>query len=632
MMDQARQILRKYWGHPTFREPQEQIIQSVLSGEHCLAVLPTGGGKSLCYQLPTLMLPGVTLVISPLIALMEDQVQQLASKGLKAMNLSDARSKQDLITAFDNILYGNYQFIYCSPEKLQSDIVQERLKSLPIDLIAIDEAHCISQWGHDFRPSYTKLNILFDLFPNAVRLALTATATAPVIKDIRKYLQLDDGRLFMRSAYRSSIEIEVTNRAANADALIEILQDSKGSCIIYAGTRKKCHRVHQFLVRNNFASSFYHGGLDRKQRSEALEQWISGSSRIMVATNAFGMGIDKSDVRLVVHLHLPFSLENYQQEIGRAGRDGAPAKAITLLNEQQLLEQQEFVEKNLVDALFCKNIYQRLNNFFEIALGHFEDRAFVFSIQEFSDTYNFSSVQVYNALTHLEQEGVIQLVTNRQGKARARILIDHNIHIVFNGLSSTDRSIIQQLLRNYEGIKDRSVLINEPHIARQLEIKVVELQELLGSLQRLGMIDYIPASATDKIEFLVPREDDYVYHLIRDGIKSRNQMKIEKARSVRSFVTNNEVCRWRALLSYFNEEIKDCGNCDRCKRDPRNEYDHHKMAKKIFSLLEETEPLEIGTLVRKLKAPKEFIIKTLEMMKDQGDIQLTLYNKIERNI
>jgi len=367
-MSTTLEILSKYWGYKSFREPQQAIVETILQKKSAFVMLPTGAGKSLCYQLPALMMDGVCLVISPLIALMEDQVQSLEKKGVKAIALSSKLNRHETIIAFDNLLFGNYKFLYLSPEKLQSAFVQDKLAQLNLSLIAIDEAHCISEWGHDFRPSYMKIPILNDLHPETPKIALTASATPKVKQDILENLQLAGAAIFEKSFARTNLSIQMLHRENIMGTMLQLLKGNDEPAIVYVGTRKDTIHFSNFLNRNGLRSAFYHGGLSHDQKTKALNSWKDEKQSIMVATNAFGMGIDKSNVRLIIHAHVPGSMENYMQEIGRAGRDGIKSTAYLLYNESLIYESENLIEKSIASPEFCKTVYSKLNDFYHI--GH----------------------------------------------------------------------------------------------------------------------------------------------------------------------------------------------------------------------------------------------------------------------
>ena len=455
------EILKTYWGYDQFISPQEEIITSVLNGENTIVLLPTSGGKSICYQVPAMILEGVCIVVSPLIALIHDQVNYLKEKNIKAIALTSQLSQDEIIIAFDNLQFGGFKFLYLSPEKLQSDFIQEKIKQLNVSLIAIDEAHCISEWGHDFRPSYLKLSLLKELKPEATFIALTATATQRVLEDIQINLGLKEAKIIKKSFKRENLFYHVRLTEDIYGKLLQILSKIDASIIIYTNNRKQTKEVCNFLIRNNFKSSFYHGGLSNTEKNEAYTNWMSDKTPIMVATNAFGMGINKLNVRAVIHINIPNSLENYIQEAGRAGRDGKTSYAIILANKTTLYEVSEKFEANTATTKTVKGVYHHLNQYYAISFGEMPAQSFSFSLQEFCATYNLNLLLTYNAIKVLERENIVLLDENYNKKSTLKFLV--NNHQIFDYLSKhpATNDLIKLILRSYGGIFEHYTIINE---------------------------------------------------------------------------------------------------------------------------------------------------------------------------
>lgn len=632
-MNKATELLQKHWGFSTFRAPQEEIIKAVLANQNVFVLLPTGAGKSLCYQLPALLKDGICLVISPLIALMEDQVKSLEEKGIKALALSSKLNRHETIIAFDNLVHGHYKFLYVSPEKLQSEFIQEKIGQLHLNLIAIDEAHCISQWGHDFRPAYLKIPLLTALHPHTPKIVLTATATATVQKDIIENLQLNDAKIFKGSYYRNNLCIRIHKTENIRQGLVKLVKSIDEPSIIYVGSRKNAKYYAQLLEQNNIKATYYHGGLSHEEKSRSFQQWKSETSKVMVATNAFGMGIDKSNVRLIIHTHVPNSIENYIQEIGRAGRDDKKAWAYLLYNDHSFYESDSLIKKSIVSPLDCKTIFTKLNDYYQIGMGELNEHLFDFDMQEFSSRYHFTFNKVYYALHHLHNENIIFLDQGFSKRSKIRI-IDHSDNLYHIQKSNTDASqVLQILLRSYGGIHDQFISINETFIAQKLNKTKQEIIQVLNRLEKDEILLYKKASNHMTIKFLVPREDNFIYHSISDHIKNRNNSKLEKASILKEMLKNDLICRQILLLDYFSENLKEpCGQCDVCVSNQKAlKLDPENISKNIVDLLHQYKNLDINEISTYLVIDKKLIIKTLEILVEKKSIDLNLQNKFYLN-
>ncbi len=628
-MSKVIDLLKKHWGFDSFREPQEAIINELLDKKDAFVLLPTGAGKSLCYQLPALLSDGVCLVISPLIALMEDQVKSLEAKGIKALMLSSKLNRHDTIVAFDNLQYGNYKFLYLSPEKLQSEFIQEKISQLHLNLIAIDEAHCISQWGHDFRPAYLKIPVLNEMHPHTPRIALTATATSLVKRDIIENLNLEDAKVFSGSYYRKNLQISIEKTADIRGRILNLVQSVDEPIIIYVSTRRSTLAYRQLLNAKQINATAYHGGLTYKQKTSALDEWSNENSKVMVATNAFGMGIDKSNVRMIIHAHLPNSIENYMQEIGRAGRDGKDAKTYLLYNENTIWESENMIQKSLVSPEFCKIVYAKLNDYYQIANGEIQENLFSFDLQEFAVRYQFNLSEVYHALNHLHHEDIIFYDQNPNKSSRIKIVESASKLFEIQSAQNDQGRVLQLLLRTYGGIHEQFTPINEGLLAAKSGFDKKYIIRALHTLEKDKAIIYNKSSSVFTLRFLLPREDNFIYYTIKKNIQQRNQIKKEKLKAIQEMVSNDSICRQIQLLRYFGEKLdQPCGACDVCLRKNSNQtVDHKELADKVLRLLDLSKALDINEISTALSIDKRMIVKTLELLVEKRSIDLNLQNK-----
>ncbi|XRE42010.1 ATP-dependent DNA helicase RecQ [Tenacibaculum discolor] len=565
MYDESLQILKHYWGYTSFRKPQQEIITEVLAGNNVVSLLPTGGGKSICFQVPALVKEGVCIVVSPLIALMQDQVSNLVDKGIKATLIPSGSTQDEIITLFDNIRFGNTKFLYVSPERLQSRFIQEKIKQLNVNLIAIDEAHCISEWGHDFRPSYQNITILKELQPTSPIIALTATATQKVISDIISSLELENPTVFKKSFFRENLAYQIFKTEDKLGKLNQIFTKTKAPAIVYVNTRSKTKEISSYLNAQGFKSSFYHGGLSSVEKKIAFDNWMSEKTPIIVATNAFGMGIDKPNVRVVVHISLPSSIENYIQEAGRGGRDGIKSFSVVLTNNSDISLSNELLEKSLPTIEEIKIIHQKLYQHFQITKGELIETAFDFNFLGFCSKYNFIPNKTFNALQILTNNGVIELNHSFQQKSTVQFLASSKQVISHTNQNTQAKNFVQQMLRMYGGIFETPVKIDEFYIAKKLETTSWFVIDTLERLAQKELISYTKATNNAKLFFLQPREDDKTINRISVNIKQYIKQKKKKNRDLLQFIENNSVCRSVQLLSYFDEhQSQNCGICDVC--------------------------------------------------------------------
>ena len=565
-MEQIHHILKQYWGYTTFRPLQEEIIRAVLESKDVLALLPTGGGKSICFQVPALTKQGICIVVTPLIALMKDQVEQLKKRGIAAAAIFSGMKPQEIDLVLDNCIYGQLKFLYVSPERLKTELFQERVQKMPINLLAIDEAHCISQWGYDFRPSYLDIADLRPLMPSVNIIALTATATRAVKQDIQEKLQFRNTALFQKSFTRANLAYVVRKAEDKDRVLLKILSRIHGTAIVYVNTRKKTKAVANFLWKNGISASFYHAGLTNEARAQRQDAWIQDKIRVMVATNAFGMGIDKPDVRLVVHLNLPTTLEAYYQEAGRAGRDEKKAYAIALYDEQDVDALRESIQEAHPSAEQLKKVYQHLANYYQVAVRTHAMTTYDFYWEDFASVCRLKPQEAYQAIKSLEREGFIQLNEAFFQPTKLHISINHKALYAFQVASTSYDELIKALLRIYGGELFADFCnISENRIARFLHITPQEVIKQLHNLHHLSVIQYIAQKDNPQLTFVTSRYPASQIPLDTKKLRQRSALATNKAEAVIHYVTHQNRCRAQLLLEYFDEiSYKACGLCDIC--------------------------------------------------------------------
>lgn len=625
-MLQPAYILKKYWGHEAFRPLQEEIINSVLAGKDTLALLPTGGGKSVCYQVPGLALEGVCLVVSPLIALMHDQVSQLEKKGIKAVAITSAMSFKEIETVFNNAIYKTYKFIYISPERIQSRLFQRKLPSLPVNLVAIDESHCISQWGYDFRPSYLQIKKIRELKPDVPLLAVTATATKKTVEDIITQLEFKKDHAVLRTSFaRTNLHYQVKKEEHKTESLLNVCQRIKGTGIVYVRNRRKTREIAELLVKNNITADFYHAGLEASERAKKQSDWINNRRRVIVSTNAFGMGIDKPDVRFVVHMDLPDSLEAWFQEAGRGGRDGKIAHAVTLYNDGDILTLEEQLEQAFPSIEQIKQVYAAICNFYQVAVEAGEGMSFLFNMDEISARFNLQPSLIYNSVRFLEKENYFSFTDAGYQPARLHISVNKSELYNFQVQNPALDHFIKVLLRSYAGLFEGYVAINDFKIARAARMDVANVKRDLEKLHKLQLVDFIPTSGLPRILFLQPRTDTRFLTITKENyekLKKQARLRIE---SVIDFVRDTNTCRSRKILQYFNETaFEDCGTCDVCLRKERqNDAGLHKRIKAQLSMLLDHTEYPFAELVSLMyHYQKEEVVNCLNEMTDDGEIKI----------
>ncbi len=620
MEQTALSILKQYWGYDKFRPMQEEIIHDILLGKDTLALLPTGGGKSICFQVPALLKEGICIVISPLIALMKDQVENLRKKNIPAIAIFSGMSAREVDIALDNCIFGNIKFLYLSPERLYSDLVQERIRHMKVTLFAIDEAHCISQWGYDFRPPYLELAKLRNLQPQTTFLALTATATPLVVDDIQEKLGFKENHVLSKSFKRENLGYMVFDEEDKMGRMMRIVQKMGGTGIIYVRNRRETQEVAQYLFNHGVSADYYHAGLELPVRMKKQEAWTSGKSRIIVATNAFGMGIDKADVRFVIHLDLPDSLEAYYQEAGRAGRDGKKAYPVLLYNQADRDSLWENIELNFPEISFIHQVYHQLCNYFQIAYGAGKNMIYDFDVVDFSKRYKFEVLKTIASLKFLERDGWLTLTEAVYIPSRFKFEVDYQELYKLQVQSAQFDPIIKAILRFYGGVFDFFVPINEFELAKKLGKPYAEIVLLLQKLQQLEIATYIAKTDAPQLQFLEARVDYKHLHIDAQFIASRRQLKQEQVKAIYGYL-DQKVCRSIALQRYFGEQTNEpCGACDLCLMRVHQSKTSKAIEEQFKSLLIER-PLDLHSLVESTTVGKESLrLQVLRTLIDEEKI------------
>mgnify|MGYP002819306444 FL=1 len=618
-MQDAHHILKKYWGHSSFRPLQEPVIEKLLEQKNVLALMPTGGGKSLCFQIPTLMQEGICIVVSPLVALMEDQVNALQKKGIKAMALTGGMAYRDLDAALDNCIYGNYKFLYLSPERLQQDLVQERIKLMNVNLIAVDEAHCISQWGHDFRPAYRNISQLKDLKPGVPFIALTATATPGVVKDIVKELELENIEVLKDSFYRANLAYNVLKAEDKYYRLDQLLDNKNESAIIYVRSRKASLEIADLLNKKGFKADAFHGGLQPKEKTKRLSDWLENKHQVMVATTAFGMGIDKADVRQVIHLNLPESLESYFQEAGRAGRDGKKAIATILTNKSDIPILKNQFLANLPQLEDVKLVYKKLNTYFRIAYGEGEQTEHNFSFSEFCAQYELPFSKTYEVLQLLDRCSVLKLSKEFHKKTSIHFTVSGKQLQFYLDQNQKYENFVKALLRTYGGILENKTNIDLASVCKKSNTDQRTALKYLEELEKAQVLEYVYAEHDATVLFLVPREDDSVIFPLAPYIKQHNKSKKEKIDAVLSYLENDKICRSKQLLAYFGEEkTENCGICSVCQKQiaPLTRELKNAIYLEIMKVLK-TSKASSRELTEAINYPEDQVLEVLRLLLDK---------------
>lgn len=623
--DAFRQTLREYWGYPDFRGIQRDIIESISQGKDTLGLMPTGGGKSITFQVPALVMPGVCVVITPLIALMKDQVDHLRQKGIQAAAIYSGMSRREIITTLENCIFGGIKLLYVSPERLFSDIFKVKFKHMDVSFVTVDEAHCISQWGYDFRPSYLSIAEIRQLKPDTAILALTATATPRVIDDIQERLGFKQKNVFRMSFERSNLAYIVRETMDKYTELIHILNAVSGSAIVYVRSRKHASDMAQFLTSENISATFYHAGLEPVIKNQRQNSWQQNEVRVIVATNAFGMGIDKPDVRLVLHIDCPDSIEAYFQEAGRAGRDGKKAYAVLLWNKGDRKKLNKRVAENFPEKDYIKEVYEDLAYYYQIGVGSGAGYSFVFEIDKFSRTFKHFPVQTHSALQILERAGYIHYEMEPEARARVMFKLGRNDLYRLDESSKFEDAVITALLRTYGGLFSNYVYIDEGLVAQEAGLTTQQVYVILKNLAQRNIIYFIPQRKTPFITYLQDRIDGEKVVLSKEIYEERKEQFVKRINAMQAYASNNEVCRSRQLLIYFGEKRhKDCEQCDVCldHESPEPSSEQTKNAREaILNLLKDGERHHI-TELHKLNLPNKGLDVALEYLIHEEEINI----------
>ncbi len=632
-MEDYNQILFRYWGFSEFRPLQLDIIHSVAAGNDTLGLMPTGGGKSVTFQVFALSQDGICIVVTPLIALMKDQVENLLRKGVKALKIHSGMSPFEIKLTLDNAVWGDYKFLYISPERLNSEYFLERLAKMKVNLIAVDEAHCISQWGYDFRPSYLNISQLRELFHEVPFLALTATATPEVIKDIQQKLGFKKPNVLSKSFYRGNLNYLVRLREDKLGYLTEIIKKVKGSGIIYVRSRKGTREIAAELLKRAIRADYYHAGLSTTVRSTKQDEWLSGKTRIIVATNAFGMGIDKPDVRFVIHVDPPDSLEAYFQEAGRAGRDDKKAAAVMLYNNADKTRLKKMVTITYPETELIKRIYQALCNHLQVAEGFGKGQTYNFNLQDFASRFKFQQAQVYSSLKLLQREGYLEFTEETDSPSRIYFIVSRDDLYKFQVANAAFDGFIKLILRSYTGLFNNYVNIDEEMLSKRAGIDKDRVLGFLKHLRKSKIIDYIPRNQTPFIYFSKERISPNRLKISKENYDYRKKDSLKRIDSVINYATNIANCRSQMLLKYFGEfDSPECGICDVChskKSSGLSSGEFSEISRQIKHILET--PCTCETLLFKLKGDRKKLMEVVTWLIDNDNILLRVDNKLEWN-
>ncbi|HOX73670.1 MAG TPA: RecQ family ATP-dependent DNA helicase [Bacteroidales bacterium] len=618
-----RQVLTRYWGFTTFKPLQEEIILSVAEGKDTLALMPTGGGKSVTYQVPAIVKEGICIVVTPLIALMKDQVNRLNALEIKSMAIHSGMSGEEIDIALDNCIYGDYKFLYISPERISTRLFQTRLPRFNLNLVAVDEAHCISQWGYDFRPSYLKISSMRELIPPEVPfLALTASATPAVTEDIMQKLEFREKNVLRTSFERKNISYLVRQVEDKGTWLIDNILKSRGSGIVYVRSRKRCREIAELLVSKGISADFYHAGLPQEMRDRKQISWTTGSTRVIVSTNAFGMGIDKADVRFVIHWEMPDSIEEYFQESGRAGRDGKPASAVLLYSSSDRRHLEDSLRRKFPPVEKIKDTYEALCNFLRVPEGSGKDNVFDFNMQDFVSKYRLPVIETFNSLNFLQREGYIEFTEEINNPSRVHFVVGRDDLYKFQVANEAFDSFIKLLLRSYTGMFSEFVAINEEALSKKSGLLRDTIYKFLVKLSGLNIVRYIPGKKTALVIFTEERLERKALMISPDNYIAVKDKHIFRVNKMIEYADSNTRCRSVILLDYFGEEPDRCGICDVCR--DRNELDLSKYEFDI--ILDEIKELLSGhkfdarELVSKISLPEEKVIKVIRWLLDHRKI------------
>ena len=618
-------ILKQYWGYDRFRGIQEDIIDSNSKNKDTLGLMPTGGGKSITFQVPALAKEGMCLVITPLIALMKDQVQNLKKRGIKALAIYSGMSRQDIIITLENCIFGNYKFLYISPERLDTEIFRTKLRKMHISMITVDESHCISQWGYDFRPAYLKIAEIRELLPDVPVLALTATATPEVVKDIQARLHFRHKNVFRMSFERNNLAYIVRKTENKTAELLHILRSMPGSAIVYVRNRRRTKEITELLNNEHITADFYHAGLDDATKDIRQHRWQSGESRVMVATNAFGMGIDKPDVRIVIHMDLPDSIEAYFQEAGRAGRDGQKAYAVILYAKSDKTTLHKRIPDTFPEKEYIRDVYEHLQYYYQMAMGDGLDCVREFNIEDFCRKFKYFPVPVDSALRILTQAGYLEYTAEQDSTSRILFTIRRDELYRLREMGEDMDRLIQAVFRSYTGVFTDYTYINEDSLAIRTGLTRRQIYEMLVHLAKLRIVSYIPHKKTPYIIYTRERVEAQRIHISPEVYEHRKARYETRINAMLDYVTNDTVCRSRMLLDYFGERNEhNCGQCDTCislrsKSKVSEQPDREALCTKVCGILSR-ESLTPAGLLKQLPMDKELLTEILHRLSDEGKI------------
>ncbi|WP_044654325.1 RecQ family ATP-dependent DNA helicase [Bacteroides congonensis] len=626
-MNKYQEILKQYWGYDSFRDLQEEIITSIGEGKDTLGLMPTGGGKSITFQVPALAQEGICIVITPLIALMKDQVHNLRKRGIKALAVYSGMTRQEIITALENCIFGDYKFLYISPERLDTEIFRIKLRSMKVSMITVDESHCISQWGYDFRPAYLKIAEIRELLPGVPVLALTATATPEVVKDIQARLNFHEGNVFRMSFERKNLAYIVRKTDNKTSELLHILRRIPGSAIIYARNRRRTKEITELLVNEDITADFYHAGLDNAVKDLRQKRWQNGEVRVMVATNAFGMGIDKPDVRIVLHLDLPDSPEAYFQEAGRAGRDGEKAYAVILYSKSDKTTLHKRVVDTFPDKEYILNVYEHLQYYYQMAMGDGFQCVREFNIEEFCRKFKYFPVPVDSALKILSQAGYLEYTDEQDNASRILFTLRRDELYKLREMGAETEALIQTILRSYTGVFTDYAYISEASLSIRTGLTREKIYNILVTLTKRRIVDYIPRKKTPYIIYTRERQELRFVHIPPSVYEERKVRYEARIKAMEEYVTSENVCRSRMLLRYFGEKNEhNCGQCDVCishrATDATLSEDSFEELKQQITELLAQKPLLPVEIANKIEAERERVAEVIHHLLEEGALKM----------